>query len=107
MTRRGPLILALAVARLSGADGGAPRPAPRNGHVVSTMPEDGALLVETGRGRAILVLASETVVRDGRGSTMGLEDLSAGDQVEWRADRHDGIVVVDEVTRLESFANAT
>src|SRR5262249_43678475 len=104
LTRRVPLILARAVARLSG---GAARPAEASrwsGVVVSTTPEDGALLVETSRGLSLLVLASDAVTRDGARVATGLDDLTAGDVVEWQAEHGDGIVLVQEVVRLAAVA---
>ncbi len=101
---RVPLILALAVLRRSEADDGATHARRRTGYVVSATPEDGALLVDTGHGFTLLVLVSDTVMRGGDGAAVGLEDLTAGDVVEWLADRDHGIVVVEEVTRLKSLA---
>jgi len=100
MTRRVPLILALAVARLSGGDPQAAHVSRWSGKVVSSTPEDGALLVETSRGRSLLVLASDAVTRDGAGIATTLDELAAGDVVEWQAEHGDGIVLVQEVVRV-------
>jgi len=106
MTPRVSLILALALARASDSDAGTFRAARGAGHVVSAKPEDGVVLVECGRDLVLLVLASDGVVRDGGGATLTLDDLGAGDVVEWLAERRAGIIMVAEITRLSAAAVA-
>ena len=104
--KRGPLVLALALAslgRLRGRSGPAPAGVPNRGRAVSVVPENGALLVETDRGSVLLIIAWDATIAAAAG-VMALADIRVGDVVEWISNEAQSVVMVDQLRVIPSVA---
>jgi hypothetical protein len=94
---RAPLVLTLALASLGRIAGRTPAGlAGRReaGRIVSVVPDDGALLVDTDRGPVLLIVAWEATIRR-RDAVVTLRDVRVGDAVEWTDEAAQNVAMVD------------
>jgi len=103
---RAPLVLSLALANLGRLAGrpaaGLPR-VPQSGRIVSVVPDDGALLVDTDRGPVLLLVAWDAAIRGPR-DLLGLDDVRMGDVVEWTDEGGQTVAMIDELRVVPSGA---
>jgi hypothetical protein len=70
--------------------------ATRGGRILSVARDDGALLVDTGRGSVLLLVTWDATIRGPRG-LIGLDDIRTGDVVEWTDEDEQTVVMVDDL----------
>ena len=72
--------------------------------VVAATWEDGSLLLRTDADFSVLVIRSETLVRDVRGRVAKLEHLRPGDRVEYSNERWAGMAFASHVRVVATSA---
>jgi hypothetical protein len=95
---RAALVLSLALANL-GRVGGRTRGLPvatRGGRILSVARDDGALLVDTGRGSVLVLVTWDAIIR-GPDDVIGLEHIRTGDVVEWTDEGGQTVVMVEDL----------
>jgi len=104
--KRGPLVLALALAslgRLRGRSGPTPAGVPNRGRAVSVVAESFEILVETDRGSVLLIIAWDATIAATAG-VMAIGDIRVGDVVEWISNEAQSVVMVDQLRVIPSVA---
>lgn len=96
---RAPLVLTLALASLGRIAGRTPAGLPgrrEGGRVVSVVPDDGALLVDTDRGPVLLIVAWDATIRRLE-TVVTLREVRVGDAVEWSDEGGQSVAMVDDL----------
>jgi hypothetical protein len=96
---RAPLVLTLALASFGRIAGRTPagRPGTREtGRIVSVVPDDGALVVDTDRGPVLLIVAWEATIRR-LDALVTLREVRVGDAVEWIDEAAQSVAMVDDL----------
>lgn len=96
---RAALVLSLALAGLgrlvARTPAGVPD-TPQSGRVVSLVPDDGALLVDTERGPVLLLVTWDASIRGPHG-VFAFKDIRTGDAVQWIDDGAQSVAMIDDL----------